>query len=112
MYECIFVEIPKPDSVGLEARPPFHVSQTPSVPYHPNSLFQGYCETASKPFPAAPRSLDKLCFRLSTPGPRRTLLEKVLQRASTEITVLMKGEKLQALRSEQRTVGPPQRGSY
>lgn len=93
MDVCIFLKSLKPDTVDWGARPPFVSCFTnPAVPHH-SSLFQGCHWIASKPFPDAPRSLDKWCFYLTTPG-------RHWRREPFEITVLMKHEKLQALRRD------------
>lgn len=83
----------KPDTVDWGSRPPFVSCFTnPAVP-HRRSLFQGCHWIASKPFPEAPRSLDKRCFHSTTSGRRG-------RREPFEITVPMKREKLRALRSD------------
>lgn len=104
---CILLKSPKPDTVDWRARPPFvSCFRNP----HRSSLFQGCCRwIAGKPFPEASRPLDKRCFHLTTSGRR---CKEGLQTEPFEITVLMKHEKLQALRCDftstrEQRGGPP-----
>lgn len=93
MDGSILLKSLKPDTVDWRARPAFVSCFTnPAVPQR-WSLFQGCHWIASKPFPEAPRSLDKRCFHSTTSGRR-------WRREPFEITVPMKRVKLWALRSD------------